>query len=450
MRAAEPAGRWTKHGRYVLAFARDDYRDAASGLEKYLSEETAILEARGISSVVAIPFRTRRNRRLDAWLSGYWGAIADGEWKGFWRAGEFARLLAGPEVGGKQPLEVQLHHLQEYSLEALADFLRATTARVRLFVHDYSWVCAHNQLLRNGRAYCGPAAPSEEKCAGCASRDPAHVPAMRHFVEGLRGRLEVLLPSAAAGRVFGGTYPEWMDEAKVVPHWLPAGSKTEARAGAAGRKLRIGFVGLPTTAKGWDAFARASGALAASGAPYEFYHFGKPRKDCPGHVKPVDVSFVRDGRGAMTEALRGAGIDAVAHWSIWPETYCYALYESLQAGAMILAPPESGNVADEIRRTGTGIVLENESKLEEYLRDPARVGMDVERCRRNALERFGRMEANEEIAQAMPREGKAWEIEGGGARPARLVGALHRAKKLIRAAKGRGTRRGTLRKERTG
>ena len=434
MREVRQSERWLKHRRYVLAFARADYRCSASGIEKYLGEEQGALNAREISCVVVVPFRTKRNGKLDAWLSRYWGVVADGEWKGFWRAREFANLLAGFHLDGACLLEIQLHHAQEYSLEFLASFLTTTTAPVRLFVHDYHAICAQNQMLRNGRTFCGIGAPSPEKCTGCASWQEPYYSAMRDFLERLRGRLAILLPSEAAGRVFLGAYPEWSGNTRVVPHWLPAGGAQIAPTGSSAGTLKIGFVGLPSTVKGWDVFTRVGQELANRGAPYEFFHFGKPRGDCPEFVRVESVSFVRDGREAMTEALRRVGVDAVVLWSIWPETYCYALYEALQAGTMILAPPESGNVADEIRRSGVGIVLDDEAALLDYLSDPARVRTDAGRCRRMASERFGAMVQSNEILDLISGKCADWLAVDGRAKPARLAGMLYRIKMFVRGA----------------
>lgn len=415
-----------KPGDYVLCFARADYRHSASGIEKYLAEEIELLAGAGVATVCVFPFRTRRNRKVDAWLARYWGVVVDGEWRGFRRAADLANGLADLRPGGLGPLEIQLHHLQDYALETLAGFLAAVPAPVRLFVHDYHAVCAQYNLLRNGRTFCGPTAPSADKCAGCASWNAAYHPALRSFLEKLRGRLEILAPSAAAGRVFTGAYPEWADQVRIVPHWRSVGPAPDRPA--AGETVKIGFAGAPSAAKGWDVFLRVSQAAALRPAPYEFFHFGHPARNCPARVRNVPVSFVRDGRDAMTAALRTAGVDIVLLWSIWPETYCYVLYECLQAGAMVVTPPDSGNVADEVRRSGVGIVLPGERELMDYLADVPRVRADVRRCRQNGLARFGRMGVNDEICRLIPRAATPGPAAQKPLPTARAVGVLYALK----------------------
>lgn len=416
-----------KHARYVLCFTRADHRQAASGIEKYLTEESELLLQAGISVVCVFPFRTRRNSKLDAWLTQFWGVVVDGEWRGFQRAAGLADWLAGLPPAGGGLLEIQLHHWQDYPLNALTAFLEAVPAPVRLFVHDYHAICSQYNLLRNGRAFCGPTAPSEEKCAGCRSWDPAYYPAMQTFLDSLRGRLDVLAPSAAAARVFSGAYPEWAGQVRIVPHWRRGAADAPERPGP-GATLAIGFVGAPAPAKGWDVFVRASRELAARRAPYVFYHFGRPAPDCPGQVRNVPVSFVRDGRAAMATALREAGVDVVVLWSIVPETYCYVLYECLQAGALVVTCSDSGNVADEVRRSGVGIVLASETELVEYLADASRVRADVRSCRQRSRLQFGEMEVNDEIGRLIPREPTVFSGRRDPALPARLVGILYALK----------------------
>lgn len=418
----------TPAGGFVLCFTRADYRHAASGLEKYLAEEIELLAGAGISAVCVFPFRTRRNPRVDAWLSQYWGVVAAGRWCGFIRAADLADWLAtwSGQAGGL--LEVQLHHVQDYPLDSLAKFLAAAPMPVRLFVHDYHTVCGQYNLLRNGREFCGPTAPSAEKCAGCASWNAAYYPAMRAFLDRLRGRLSVWVPSAAAARVFAGAYPEWAGQMRVVPHWRPGNSPAVACAAGAGETLKIGFVGAPTTAKGWAVFVRLSQRPELRQTPIEFFHFGQPALDVPRPVRNVPISFVRDGRGAMTAALRRSGVDVVLLWSLWPETYCYVLYECLQAGTMVLTHPDSGNVADEVRRSGVGRVLANETELAEYLADLPRVRADVARCRQAALDGFGSMTVNAEILHLLPPAATPLAAAGKAPSPARAVGALYALK----------------------
>lgn len=427
-----------KHSRFVVCFTRADYRNAASGIEKYLTEEVALLARQGISCVSVFPFRTRRHGGLDAWLSHFWGVVVDGQWQGFFRAADLAGWLAGCQQEGKGGLlEIQLHHIQDYPLEVLAPFLAAVPAPVRLFVHDYHVLCRQYNLLRNGAVFCGTDAPSLEKCEGCAYWEAPYFPAMRSFIEGLRGRLDILVPSEAAQRVILGALPEWREDIRVVPHWRAAEGVGGGAPPPVGQVLKLGFVGLPSRVKGWAVFESVGHTVTDQQAPYEFFHFGRPARESRAFIRNVPVSFVRDGRDAMATALRTAGVEMVVLWSICPETYSYTLYESLQAGAMIVTHADSGNIADEVCRSDVGVVLENEQQLLDYLTDVERVRTDVVRCRRNSLKRFGSMVVNDDIVRLLPQHPTVLPPPSGRVRSARAVNALYRLKQVWRRWSGR-------------
>ncbi len=426
------------HSRFVVCFTRADYRNAASGIEKYLSEQAALLAQKGISCVSVFPLRTRRHGGLDAWLSRFWGVVADGQWQGFFCTTDLAAWLAGCQQGGNGGLlEIQLHHLQDYPLEVLASFLAAVSAPVRLFVHDYHLLCRQYNLLRNGAAFCGTDAPSLEKCAGCAHWEAPYFPAMRAFLERLRGRVDILVPSEAAQRVMLGALPEWRDNTRVVPHWRVAEGVEGASPSPVGQTLKLGFVGLPSRFKGWHVFESVGHTLTNQQAPYEFFHFGRPAREGRDFIRNVPVSFVRDGRDAMTTALRTNGVEMVVLWSICPETYSYTLYESLQAGAMIVTHPDSGNIADEVRRSDVGVVLESERALLDYLTDVEQVRADVVRCRRNSLKRFGSMRVNDDIVRLLPQHPTVLPAPSGRVQSVRVVNALYRLKQVWRRWSGR-------------
>lgn len=422
---------------YVVCFTRADYRSSASGIEKYLTEECALLAQQGISCVVVFPLRTRRHERLDAWLSQFWGVVVDGRWQGFFRAADLANWLAEVSREGGGLLEIQLHHIQDYPLEVLAQFLADVPAPVRLFVHDYHVLCRQYNLLRNGEYFCGTDAPSPEKCAGCAHWDASYFPAMHAFLERLHGRLNILAPSEAAQRVILGALPEWRGNIQVVPHWRPTGETGATTPSPAGPVLKLGFVGLPSRTKGWDVFESVCQILTNQQAPYAFFHFGRTVRDGRDYIRNVPVSFVRDGRDAMTTALRKAEVEIVVLWSICPETYSYTLYESLQAGVMIVTHPDSGNIADEVRRSDVGVVLGNQQALLDYLADVPRVRADVARCRRNSMARFGSMVVNNEIVQLIPRTPTDLPVPTGHVRPTWTVGAFYRLKNTWRRLSGR-------------
>ncbi len=68
----------------------------------------------------------------------------------------------------------------------------------------------------------------------------------------------------------------------------------------------------------------------------------------------------------MIERIAELDIDVAIIWSLWPETFCIAAYEAVAAGAMVVTPSSSGNVARMVAETGKGIVLADERELMQF------------------------------------------------------------------------------------
>ncbi len=427
---------WLRNRSCIVCLTYTDPRGKTAGLEKYLADQTVLLQARGVSTVCLFPFPTRRSRWLNRRLSSYWGVVADGVLQGFYRIDGVKGFLAQLSHSGISLKEIQLHHFLNSDLALVERLLREVPAPVRLILHDFYTVCPQRFLLRNNCEHCGEAPPSAEKCANCTRWTPGYHEAIGRVLNAARGRLTVVAPSETARRIWTNAFPEHAPRTVVVPHLVPAG---ETAAPDAGRRpdepLRLAFVGAPMSHKGWSVFLRLVDERSRQGRDYEFYHFGRLAPAGSGVIH-VPVSFVRDGPGAMTEALRRARVDIVLLWSTCPETYSYTLVETRMADAMVLTNPDSGNIADTVRREEAGVVVPDAEELLRYLSDRPRIRRDLEAFRRRHARRPDRMAVNPAIADeiaARPAPGLA--PEGGSARPSRVVGALYRLKQWKAALK---------------
>lgn len=367
-----------RFSRYVLILARSDYREQEGGLERYLRDEIAQLNQRGISSLCLFPFVTRRSARVNAYLSHYWGAVVDGQLTGFCRADRIPDLLAQEETGGCRLAEVHIHHLLGFHLADVRGVLEASSCAVRLFLHDYYTICPQYTLLMNGEKYCGPAAPSLEKCSRCASWTPEHHVRIANLLEGVRGRLTIVAPSEACRRIWEASFPDYADRIAVVPHWIMVwGPAQEEERELRRFPIRIAFIGAPKKLKGWDVFRGVAREFATVGSGYKFFHLGSVPETLPG-VRFLRVSSLRDGPDAMSKAIRKTGIDVVFLWSICPETYSFVLWECLASRAMIVTHSDSGNIADVTESLRAGKVFAGPELLAAYLQDAERVRNDLE------------------------------------------------------------------------
>jgi hypothetical protein len=133
-----------------------------------------------------------------------------------------------------------------------------------------------------------------------------------------------------------------------------------------GYRPKIAFIGHPFHKKGWKVWRNIVTHDQLSKL-YDFYHLGNGGEGHPEKFVPVTVCA--EDRHAMVNALIEHGIDIVFLWSIWPETFCYVLYEAKAAGCFLVTHSNSGNVARTVASEGNGVVFKNEEELFEHLSD---------------------------------------------------------------------------------
>lgn len=387
--------------RYVLCLSSVDYRSSMGGLGRYLREEMALLRARGVSTLGLFPFPTKRSQRLARHLANYWGVTIDGQLAGFYDYPAVLGILAGLGCAGQRLVEIQIHHLKDFQLGRVADLLAAVPVAVKLFLHDYYTVCPGAHLLRNGQAYCGAERPAPGKCTGCVNWTPPHHARIRSVLEGIRERLTVVAPSAAAREIWLSTFGDFRALTEVVPHLQEVGEIPNSGVPkAAGEPVRVAYVGAPVPYKGWDVFRQLAAEFGSRPGAYEFYHFGLSRQAFPA-IRNVPVSFVADGLDAMTQAIRKAGIDLVLLWALWPETYSYTLYESWMANPMLITNPDSGNIADEVASRELGKTFRTAAELQAYFRRADQVRADIDDFRRRGPARPARLVPNPAIPDGL-------------------------------------------------
>jgi hypothetical protein len=419
--------------RYVVFLTYADYRFAPGGLERYISDEIGVLQKRNISAVCFFPFPTRRSQWLNRHLSDYWGAIVDGKFCGFYAGRGILGLVAELGRAGKNPVEVQLHHLRHFDLGRVQRFLSEIPVAVKLFLHDYYTVCPKFNLLKNDERYCGDARPAPEKCADCASWTPAHLGGFRALLAAMADRLVVVAPSSAARRIWLSSFPEFSARTVVIPHLKAAGETKNNYVGkTAGEPIRLAYVGAPHRFKGWEIFRSLARDLSAAPLKYEFYHFGLGRDDDKA-IRNIPVSFVKDGPEAMAREIWKAGIDIVFLWSLCPETYSYVLHESRLANVMLITNPDSGNIADSVGSQELGRIFPGHADLLAYLQDEGKVREDVDFYRSRLAQLPARWMPNDAILDIIDWAGYSVRRSGpGGARQNWLVAALYGLKTLKR------------------
>jgi GT2 family glycosyltransferase/glycosyltransferase involved in cell wall biosynthesis len=231
-----------------------------------------------------------------------------------------------------------------------------------IVLHDYASFCPRvNLLTRSAKdaplRYCGE--PNLDGCVNCVDMNgdetfenlgPAALieRSRREFAAARR----IITPSPdAASRInrhFPSVLPQvaaWEDDSLPVA-LLPPG---------AGNR-RIAVVGGIGPAKGYDILMECARDIGRRGLKLEFIVVGATAEDTA--LMETGRIFVTGAyaEGEAKALIRAINADLAFLPSIWPETWCFALSESWQAGLYTIAF-DLGAQAARIRATGRGAVL---------------------------------------------------------------------------------------------
>jgi hypothetical protein len=346
-----------------LTFSHDDFSAHVGGVQLCLQYEAAEFARLGrdhLHLCPATPWPVLR-RGEPAMLS----AILNGQRLGAFPAEAVAEGLAalrGPGARGS----FAIHNLLGHDVDEVLAILEAAGLNAGVFwLHDFTSLCAGYQLLRNDVQDCG-APPAESAACTVCLYGPGRAPQIAEH-ERLFRKLELTVVSPAQV-----TLDFWRDRARyptagevVQPHVRLVPRAAQPAAGPApatdGGPLRLAFLGMPATHKGWPIFAEL--AIEFADDPrYRFLHLGGQRDlRAPVEFHPVSVSLADPA--AMRRALEELQVDVAVIWSIFRETFCLAAYEATAAGAAIVTCPDSANVAALVTAGGLGRVLADEAAL---------------------------------------------------------------------------------------
>ena len=90
----------------------------------------------------------------------------------------------------------------------------------------------------------------------------------------------------------------------------------------------------------------------------------------------------------MIQALAAGEVDLVLHWANWPETFSFSTCEAMASGAYVVTRSESGNVAELVRSTGRGVVLDDDEELMRFFEGDGAVMLALAARRRRSAERL--------------------------------------------------------------
>jgi len=349
------AGCGTARG-LVVALSHDRYPEVPGGTQLLVADEQRKFNGDNAVYLHLSPVAARLGLAPASPEPHWLNVILDGTTHGIATAG--AATVALGRLPAELPRILVVHALHGHRPEAVAALARALRPAAAFYwVHDYGAACGNPRLLRNDIAFCHAPPPDSMACRVCIHGDDrnSHLQRMRTLFEAVP--FDVVAPSPLALAQWQSAVALPARSLRVHPHArldpLPAHAADD------GGPARVAFIGQAIDAKGWGSFQELV-AAARDLAGLRLFQFASPAELVPldGVAAVPAETSAREPFG-MTRALADHRIDLVLALSPYPETFGYAAHEALAAGADLVALAAAGNIADLVRRSGRGVVLED-------------------------------------------------------------------------------------------
>ncbi len=350
-----------------LTVSHDDFTASLGGVQLCLKIEGAAMRAAGAVHIHLFPGRAlpvtdqdREHPRL--------GVLVDGALAGFFDAEVVADVLA--DICPGRVVTLAIHSLIAHRVaDIIAITGRLLISQAFYWLHDFSSLCSNYALMRNDAVFCGAPPPQSLACEICVYGTRRQVHLAEHVALFEAVDPVVVAPSEAALALWRSRFPFTEKRGIVHTHAVFSPLKTPRRKDASpheasgDRPLRVGFLGMATSHKGWPVYSQL--VRRYTGDPrYSFHHLAKETDDSVP-TQWTSVGPTADDPAPMISAVRDLELDVALIWSLWPETFCFAAYEAVAGGAAIVTNPDSGNVHDLIRQVNCGMVIEDDTVLNE-------------------------------------------------------------------------------------
>lgn len=358
----------------VVSISHDDYTRHVGGIQLCLAKEQRAFNDQGMIylhlspwqalPVLAPPAAAERTALR---------VLCDGSEIGYATAADVASALGMlRERFAAEQLHFVVHALHGHATEAVVTLHRALQpARALFWLHDFFSLCTGYNLLRNQIQYCHCPPLSSAACAVCVfgeSRE-SHLERIQALFEAIP--FTAVAPSPHTSALWRRLTSLPVRDVVVHEHCsvLEDGRRIApalddsgvADAGRPTTPLRVAFLGHPVVHKGWPVFRNLVRRMCSDDR-YEFWHLGTAAEDkLPLHFREVKVGPAEPD--AMVRALDEAAIDVVVQWSIWPETFGIAARECAAAGVYLVASSASGAVAEYVRDSERGLLVDTERAL---------------------------------------------------------------------------------------
>lgn len=356
--------------KFILSLSFGNYLKADGGVDKAIKEYQELFNENGISYVHVSPVHPsgRLGKILDCCHNYLYTLLLDGEYYGLLDEKEMNRALL--KISSTSSIcAIHIHHTKKFRKDFFKDFLDAFKAPIYFFLHDYYSICSQVNLLYNGKYFCGEGAKNSDTCRNCTYSSTLYE--HKNIIEQIMNSgmpVYIVAPSEIVIRIWKNTYGNYLNSQNyyVVPHQIGEGHYSCFPAMT--NKIKIAYVGRFDKNKGKESWIKLCDAIRKNNLPYSLYYFGFSDIDIP-NIEKVNVRVTPDNPNMMLDELRKRGINAVFLWSICPETYSYAYFESLAGNCFVLTNKDSGNISYMTKKNANGMVFENDDDLIRCIED---------------------------------------------------------------------------------
>lgn len=349
----------------VISLSHDDYALVFGGLQNCVGDEEQAFTDRGWVYLHLCPAQPLPVLAENTAPENFLVSVrANGS-----RVGvvDFATLMR--EMGRADLIRLRrvfvLHHLQGFSPELVVDLAQAFAPNKTIaWVHDFFTLCPNPAMLRNDTAFCEGPEPNSRDCTTCiygAAKRKLHLARLEYLFDALRP--DLLAPSEIALTFWRARSPLRYSTASVFPHCTLL-MEPNLLVRKSETHLRIGFAAGAWYHKGWDVFEELASRFH-NDPRYSFFHLGATSAGFSSKLKFIRVVVTPSERLSMTDAIRAHEIDVIVNWSRCYETFCFAAYEAVAAGAFVLARRGAGNIVPAVSQKGVeqGIGLSSDEEL---------------------------------------------------------------------------------------
>lgn len=262
---------------------------------------------------------------------------------------------------------VHVHHTIFHSFDIFYE-AKSLGIPVILTLHDYYYICPTYNLLNKNNVYCTEIA-TFEMCKECLKNKLNFESNILNIWRDKVNEIfsickEIITPSQSSKDIYCHYY-NLHEKIKVIEHGNKGGKskKTPTRSN---NTFNVAFIGVMTPVKGSNVIKEM--ITHDKAAKIRWHFFGLIFDEELKKLNQPNIKF----HGAYSQneiniLLEKNEINLVCILSIWPETYCYTLSESVNSNIPVIVM-DLGAIKERTEKIGCGIVVKHDSKAEEILK----------------------------------------------------------------------------------